>query len=78
MLNYRNKLCYLKYFAKKLFTNLSFYGIIYVDGGDFVAEKKLANRGSNIADILNPDNAPPDAKTKALRRTMLIKSLNTR
>ena len=37
----------------------------------------MANRGKNIADILDPNNASPDAKVTALRRTMLIKSLNT-
>lgn len=33
--------------------------------------------GRNIADILDPNNAPIDAKVTALRRTMLVKSLNT-
>lgn len=42
-----------------------------------MAGKKMANRGKNIADILDPNNASPDAKVTALRRTMLIKSLNT-
>ena len=42
-----------------------------------MARKKMANRGKNIADILDPNNASPDAKVTALRRTMLIKSLNT-
>ena len=39
--------------------------------------EKLANRGKNIADILNPNNASDDAKVKALRRTMAIKALDT-
>lgn len=38
---------------------------------------KLANRGKNIADILNPNNASADAKATALRRTMAIKALDT-
>ena len=38
---------------------------------------KLRNRGKNINEILDPNNAPADAKVTALRRTMLIKSLNT-
>ena len=42
-----------------------------------MAGNKLANRGKNIADILDPNNAPIDAKVTAMRRTMLIKSLNT-
>lgn len=42
-----------------------------------MAGNKLANRGKNIADILDPNNVAPDAKVTALRRTMLIKSLNT-
>ena len=33
--------------------------------------------GRNIADILDPNNAPVDAKVTALRRTMAIKSLDT-
>ena len=33
--------------------------------------------GRNIADILDPNNAPADAKVRALRRTMLVKQLNT-
>lgn len=39
--------------------------------------EKLANRGKNIADILDPNNASADAKVTALRRTMAVKSLNT-
>lgn len=42
-----------------------------------MADNKLANRGKNIADILDPNNASPDAKVTALRRTMAIKSLDT-
>ena len=42
-----------------------------------MATKKMANRGKNINEILDPNNAPPDAKSRALRRTMLIKSLCT-
>lgn len=38
---------------------------------------KMANRGKNINEILDPNNAPDDAKVRALRRTMLIKSLDT-
>lgn len=33
--------------------------------------------GRNIADILDPNNAPADARARALRRTMAVKSLNT-
>ena len=33
--------------------------------------------GRNIASILDPNNAPADAKARALRRTMAIKSLDT-
>lgn len=39
--------------------------------------KKMANRGKNINEILDPNNAPNDAKVTALRRTMLVKSLDT-
>lgn len=43
-----------------------------------MANKKLANRGSNIGEINDINlNTSPDAKALALRRTMLIKSLNT-
>ena len=38
---------------------------------------KMKNRGSNIADVLNINNSPDDKRAIALRRTMLIKSLNT-
>ena len=33
--------------------------------------------GRNIASILDPNNAPADAKARALRRTMAIKALDT-
>lgn len=38
---------------------------------------KMRNRGKNINEILDPNNAPDDAKVRALRRTMLVNSLNT-
>lgn len=38
---------------------------------------KLANRGKNINEILDPNNAPADARFNALRRTMLVSKLNT-
>ena len=34
-------------------------------------------RGKKINEVLSPNNAPDDAKALALRRTLLIKSLNT-
>lgn len=42
-----------------------------------MANTKMRNRGKNINEILDPNNAPEDAKVRALRRTMLINSLNT-
>lgn len=46
----------------------------------FVGNSPTRSNGSgrNIADILDPNNAPADAKVRALRRTMLVKSLNTK
>lgn len=34
--------------------------------------------GKNISETLNPNNAPADYKSRALRRTLLANSLNTR
>lgn len=42
-----------------------------------MANTKMRNRGKNINEILDPNNAPEDAKVRALRRTMLVNSLNT-
>lgn len=39
--------------------------------------KKMANRGKNINEILNPNNAPVEARKEALRRTLLATKLNT-
>lgn len=41
-----------------------------------MASKKMANRGSNISELSNLNNAPDDARAKALRRTQLVYSLN--
>lgn len=38
---------------------------------------KMKSRGKNIAETLSPNNTPDDKRAIALRRTMLIKSLNT-
>lgn len=38
---------------------------------------KKKSRGKNIAETLDPNNAPDDAKVRALRRTLLIKKLDT-
>ena len=42
-----------------------------------MATKKMANRGTNIAELLDPNKASEDSKATALRRTMAIKMLNT-
>lgn len=42
-----------------------------------MATKKMASRGKNIAETLDPNNAPEGARREALRRTILAKNLNT-
>lgn len=42
-----------------------------------MTNNKMRNRGKNINEILDPNNAPDDAKVRALRRTLLIRKLNT-
>lgn len=39
--------------------------------------KKMANRGKNINEILDPNNAPVHARREALRRTLLARKLCT-
>lgn len=38
---------------------------------------KMANRGKNINEILDPNSAPLPARKEALRRTLLANKLNT-
>ena len=40
-----------------------------------MATTKMRNRGKNINEILDPNNAPTDSKREALRRTILAKNL---
>lgn len=42
-----------------------------------MATKKMAKRGKNIADILDPNSAPENSRREAMRRTLIAAKLNT-